>query len=174
MKRASLLGARGQLGGRERDGNGTDTALLPVPLSGVRSHEWQGNTVNGFPVLSLRTADATVTLVQVERIGFADLALTVRHDPLADFLFYARAYADVAAADADAGGLKSTVDEVNPDTEWSAFAPVGSKKDKKKGKKGAAEAAAAAEPLQFWAIARRARASSLRRKNIVKRPATRR
>ena len=89
-------------GGRERAGDGLDTVLLPTPLADLQSHQWQGTSVAGSPILLLRTADASVALLQVERIGFADVTITVQHDPLADFLFYDAAYADVAAADADA------------------------------------------------------------------------
>ncbi|WP_458097766.1 hypothetical protein [Roseomonas sp. WA12] len=87
-------------GGRERIGGGLDTVLMPIPLDGLEAHHWQGST-NGSPSLVLQTAEAIVTLLQVERIGFADLTLTVQSDPLVDFLFYDGTYRDVALADAD-------------------------------------------------------------------------
>lgn len=88
-------------GGVERAGNGLDTVLLPVPLAGLRSHSWQGAPFNGTPSLLLQTPDEAVTLLQVERLGFTDLTITVQRDPLVDFLFYDTTYADAAAADVD-------------------------------------------------------------------------
>jgi hypothetical protein len=88
-------------GGRDRSGGGQDTVVLPVALAGLEGHHHQGSP-GGSPTLVLQTADATVTLLQVERVAFSDLTLTVQSDPLVDFLFYDTTYRDMAVADADA------------------------------------------------------------------------
>jgi hypothetical protein len=85
-------------GGRERMGDGLDTVLLPVSLSGLEAYERHTGD-DGTPNVVLHTVDATVTLRQVERIGFAGVTLTVQSDPLVDFLYYDARYPDIAAAD---------------------------------------------------------------------------
>lgn len=87
------------------DGNaGTDTVVVPVALDDLVSHGYSItryglNDSNGPLRLSVRTADAEVSLLSVDRLRFNDVTLTIQYDPLADFLFYAARYPDAAAAD---------------------------------------------------------------------------
>jgi hypothetical protein len=80
---------------------GQDTVVLPIPLGELEAHQRQGSP-GGAPSFVLQTVNTAVTLLQVERIKFTDLTLTVQEDPLVDFLFYAVTYRDIAVADVNA------------------------------------------------------------------------
>jgi serralysin len=90
-------------GGRERNGGGGfDQVQVPLRLADVQEHLWQPSPIGGPAALQLRTEHVTLLLQQVESLRFLDVTITVRMDPLVDFLFYDQTYADMAEADTNA------------------------------------------------------------------------